>query len=279
MRRMKQDNMPEEAAKRPARPIPAILQSIVAVARQRVEDLQRGMTVGGPTTDGSAFPKRSLVAALSNRAPAIIAEVKKASPSKGVFRSHLDPLELARAYQDGGAAALSVVTEPQFFQGELVWLADLRQRVDLPILRKDFIIDKVQVAESAALGADAILLIARILTLEKLRELKAAADSLDLEVLFEIHDDDDLRKVASLKPAMIGINARNLDDFTVDTRSFHALVAKLPSGAIAVAESGLDSPEQIAELSAAGFRGFLIGETLLCSDDPARMLQHLRGAE
>jgi len=186
---------------------------------------------------------------------------------------------LARAYQDGGAAALSVVTEPQFFQGDLVWLADLRQRVGLPILRKDFIIDKVQVAESAALGADAILLIARIVTQENLRELKAAADSLDLEVLFEIHDDDDLRKVASLKPAMIGINVRNLDDFTVDTRSFHALVAKLPPGAIAVAESGLDSPEQIAELSATGFRGFLIGETLLCSDDPARMLRHLRGAE
>jgi indole-3-glycerol phosphate synthase len=271
--------MPDKAPQPAARSVPAILQSIVAVARLRAGELRRSKTVEELAADGHAFPKRSLSAALTNRAPAIIAEVKKASPSKGVFLDHFDPLRLAGAYEKGGAAALSVVTEPCFFKGEGTWLSDLRQRVSLPLLRKDFIVDEIQVAESASLRADAILLIARILTGEELKELQAAANSLDLEVLFEIHDLDDLRKVAPLNPAMIGINARNLEDFTVDTRSFQALNPLLPAGALAVAESGLESPEQIAELSAIGFRGFLIGETLICSDDPARMLRHLRQAE
>jgi indole-3-glycerol phosphate synthase len=273
------DDMLNDATKQPPRPIPAILQSIVAAAHQRVSDLRRAGTAAKQVSGATLSPKRSLVSVLANRAPAIIAEIKKASPSKGVFRAHFDPLKLALNYEAGGAVALSVVTEPQFFQGENRWLGDLRQKVSLPILRKDFIVEAIQVTESAALGADAILLIARILTEEKLRELKSAADAESLEVLFEIHDLDDLHKVAALRPAMIGINARNLDDFTVDTRHFHTLVSKLPTGVVAVAESGLDSPDQIAELSAAGFRGFLIGETLICADDPARTLKHLRGAD
>jgi indole-3-glycerol phosphate synthase len=259
------------------RPIPAILESIVAVARQRVESLRRSGTVARNPLIDHGSPSRSLASALTNSAPAIIAEIKKASPSKSLFRADFDPMGLAVAYEKGGAAALSVVTEPHFFQGDGAWLSELRRRVDIPILRKDFIIDDIQVAESASLGADAILLIARILSGEQLRRLKAAADSYRLEVLFEIHDLDDLQKVKPLNPTMIGINARNLDDFTVDMQRFHALVSELPPRAIAIAESGLDSPAQILELSAAGFRGFLIGETLICSQDPTLMLKQLRG--
>ena len=267
----------EKANNVSTRPIPAILESIVAVARVRVESLHQSGSVALSAPGDRTFSRRSLASALTGSVPAIIAEIKKASPSKGLFRSDFDPMELALAYEKGGAAALSVVTEPHFFQGDGAWLSELHQHVDIPILRKDFIIDDIQVAESASLGADAILLIAGILTEEQLQGLKAAADSYNLEVVFEIHDLEDLRKVAPLNPAMIGINARNLDDFTVDTRSFGALVSELPPRAVVIAESGLDSPGQIAELSAAGFRGFLIGESLIRSEDPTWMLRQLRG--
>lgn len=271
--------MSERLTSASARPIPAILESIVAVARERVESLRRSGTVAFSPSGNRTFPRRSLASALAGAVPAIIAEIKKASPSKGLFRAEFDPMELALAYEKGGAAALSVVTEPNFFQGDGTWLTQLHERIDIPILRKDFIIDEIQVAESALLGADAILLIARILTEEKLRGLKAAADSYNLEVLFEIHDLGDLGKVAPLNPELIGINARNLDDFTVDTRRFHTLASELPPCAVAIAESGLDSPSQIVELAAAGFRGFLIGEALICSGDPTEMLRQLRGVE
>ncbi len=273
------DSMSNDLTRQRERPIPAILQSIVAATAERVARLHHEQPACRSNQAVKAPAGRSLLAALTKRAPAIIAEIKRASPSKGDFRTDFDPIKLAASYATGGAAAISVVTEPKYFQGDPGWLAEIRRTVTLPILRKDFIIDAIQVSESAALGADAILLIARILNGSQLSELKATADGAGLEVLFEIHDEEDLRKILPLGPKLIGINARNLDDFTVDTNRFRTLVPMFPPGAIAVAESGLETPAQIQELAADGFQGFLIGETLIRSNDPARMLQQLRGAK
>lgn len=271
--------MPNDATRPPERPIPAILQSIVAATRERVAHLHREPIITDPGHVASSVGRRSLATALTKRVPAIIAEIKKASPSRGVFSKDFDPGKLAKVYENGGAAAMSVVTEPKYFQGDPGWISELRRTVSLPILRKDFIIDSVQVAESASLGADAVLLIARILSAQSLAELYAAANESGLEVLFEIHDEDDLSKVLPLSPRMIGVNARNLDDFSVDTKRFHTLVPMFPPGTIAVAESGLESRKQIADLASVGFQGFLIGETLLRSDDPMRTLRQLCGEE
>ncbi|MBI5867859.1 MAG: indole-3-glycerol phosphate synthase TrpC [candidate division Zixibacteria bacterium] len=273
------DLMSNDITRQRERPIPAILQSLIVAAGERVARLHREQPAPRSNQVVGASARRSLLAALTKRTPAIIAEIKKASPSKGIFRDDFDPIKLATSYASGGAAAISVVTEPEYFQGDPGWLAEIRSAVTLPILRKDFIIDAIQVSESAALGADAILLIARILNDSQLTEFKTAADGAGLEVLFEIHDEEDLRKILPLRPQLIGINARNLDDFTVDTNLFRVLVPMFPSGTIAVAESGLDTPTQIQDLSTVGFQGFLIGETLIRSHDPARMLRQLRGAK
>jgi indole-3-glycerol phosphate synthase len=221
--------------------------------------------------------RRSLAEALRSGSPGIIAEIKKASPSRGILKSDLDPIELAKSYEQGGAAAISVVTEPEFFRGEGAWVASVREATALPILRKDFIVDPVQVAESAVLGADAILLIARILSPGKIKELALNAAEFGLEVLFEVHDEADLARVLALTPSLVGVNARNLDDFTVDTGLFRQLRQELPAGAIAIAESGIESRDQIIEFSEAGYDAFLIGESLVTSPDPLRLLRELRG--
>jgi indole-3-glycerol phosphate synthase len=211
--------------------------------------------------------------------PAIIAEVKKASPSKGVFRDDFDPVALVTAYHTGGAAAISVVTEPDHFQGRLEWIETIRATCDLPILRKDFIVDEIQVAESASIGADAILLIARILTDDEIARLSDAAVEANLEVLYEAHDAEDLMKIRVVNPRLVGVNARNLDNFVVDTGSFASLLPLIPSEAVAVAESGLENATQIQLLSQIGYRGFLIGETLIRADNPAKLISELRKPE
>ncbi|HSH00607.1 MAG TPA: indole-3-glycerol phosphate synthase TrpC, partial [candidate division Zixibacteria bacterium] len=221
--------------------------------------------------------RRSLREALTGNTPAIIAEIKKASPSKGLFREDLDPLRLARAFQTGGAAALSVVTEPEFFLGSDNWIAAIRESVTLPILRKDFIVDPIQVAEAAALGADAILLIARILDPDQIATLTETAKNLNLDILYEVHDADDYSRIKAFDPQIVGINARNLDDFTVDTGAFARLRTLITGDTIAVAESGISEQRQVREFRADGFSAFLIGESLVCADDPAALLQELRG--
>lgn len=256
--------------------LPPRLAPLVAAAARRVERLRAASDATSLLNAAARFPRRSLTQALRRNPPAIIAEVKKASPSKGLFREDFDPIPLVRAYSAGSAAAISVVTEPEFFQGDSTWIAAIRAVTDLPILRKDFIIDPLQIAESAAAGADAVLLIVRILTPASLRELAAAAAEANLEVLFEIHDEQDLERVTPLTPALVGVNSRNLDDFTVDRESFIRLRPGLPAGAVAVAESGLDSPTQIGELSQVGYQAFLIGEALITSEDPVAALRALR---
>ncbi len=257
--------------------IPAILRKLVDASRSRLEQLRKDHTLADLMSVSGAHPKRSLVDALGSRAPAIIAEVKKASPSKGVFRDDFDPVDLATRYSEGGAAAISVVTEHEHFQGDSAWIADIHSHVDVPILRKDFIIDELQIAETAAVGADAVLLIARILSPHELSHLSAVASECGLDVLYEAHDADDLTKIANVGARLVGINARNLDNFKVDTQSFLDLRDRIPPYALAVAESGLDGPQQIADLQKAGFSGFLVGESLIRSADPGALLRRLRG--
>lgn len=258
------------------RPIPAILRTLQEESRVRAQSLHAAVSYESLIEQGRRFPKRSLANALTAHTPAIIAEVKKASPSKGVFRDDFSPVALAKTYGTGGASAISVVTEPNRFLGRTEWIETIRGTCDLPILRKDFIVDEIQIAESAAAGADAILLIARILNADELTRFSAAAADANLEILYEAHDARDLEKIRALNARLVGINARDLDNFVVDTALFGHLFSSIPEGAIAVAESGLDHAAQIQNLVETGYKGFLIGETLIRAEDPARLIRELR---
>lgn len=270
-------NDPERPNPVPGSPpaTPARLQTIIDAALRRVEELVRTTSIAVLRDEARRYERRTFAAALRRSKPAIIAEVKKASPSRGVFREDFDPVALAGSYARGGAAAISVVTEPEFFQGDGRWVAGVRAVASLPVLRKDFIVDPIQVYESAALGADAILLIARILDAERLHELSDAARALRLDVLYEAHDESDLAKLADLRPSVVGINARNLDDFSIDTGVFARLRGLIPPEAIAVAESGIADPLQMREFSRLGYGAFLVGEALVCSDNPEELMRSL----
>lgn len=225
----------------------------------------------------SAAPPRSLRAALTEDGPSIIAECKKASPSAGLLRNDFEPATLASRYQAAGAAAISVVTEPDFFCGRLSWLAEVRTAVDLPVLRKDFIVDERQLHEAAAFGADAVLLIQRILSRERLAELVAAAHALGLETLVEIFADEDPAPTLASGTEIIGVNARDLATFVTRLDLVEGLAAGLPADRVRVAESGISGPDDVRRLAAAGYDAFLVGETLVRADDPERALRRLRG--
>jgi indole-3-glycerol phosphate synthase len=224
-------------------------------------------------------PRRSLRAALSGNGHSIIAECKKASPSAGLLRADFDPARLAARYQAGGASAISVVTEPDFFQGRLEWLSAVRRAVDLPVLRKDFVIDERQLREAAALGADAVLLIQRILPADRLAELVGAASELGLETLVEIFADEDPAPTIASGTAVIGVNARDLATFVTRLDVVEALADRLPSDRVRVAESGIKGPDDIVRLAAAGYDAFLIGEHLVRAADPEIELRRLRGLD
>lgn len=190
----------------------------------------------------------------------IIAEVKKASPSKGVIKEDFNPMEIAQAYSNSGANAISVLTEPHYFQGELEYLAAIRRYVPTPLLRKDFIIDKYQIVEALVYGADFVLLIAKALGTKELKELYEYALHLGLEVLVEIHDKEDLTKAIKCGASIIGINHRNLDTFEMDMELCDKLIPMIPNGKIIVAESGVSNVDTIKRLSGIGADAFLIGE-------------------
>lgn len=220
-------------------------------------------------------PRRSLFEALSADGTRIIAECKKASPSVGVLCPGLEPAMLATRYQAAGAAAISVVTEPDFFQGRLDWLPKVRAAVDLPVLRKDFIIDERQLREAAALGADAVLLIQRILPGERLAELVDSARELDLEILVELFVDEDPAPAVASGAAMIGVNARDLATFTTSLNAVAAMAERLPPDRVRVAESGITGAHDVARLRDAGYDAFLVGEHLVRADDPGAALRRL----
>ncbi len=209
----------------------------------------------------------------------IIAEVKKASPSKGVIREDFDPLAIAQAYERGGASAISVLTEPFFFQGDLEYLAGIRRYVGIPLLRKDFIISKYQLVEALVYGADFVLLIAAALSKKELKELLNYTRHLGMEALVEVHDKSDLIKAIWAGAYIIGINHRNLQTFEMDMELCYKLIPLIPNGKIIVAESGIYEHGQLEDLSKAGVDAFLVGESLMRSEDEEVALKKLKYGE
>lgn len=223
---------------------------------------------------------RGFRAALDARAadgPALIAEIKKASPSKGVIREHFDPPAHARAYQAGGAACLSVLTDEHWFQGADGYLSAARAACDLPVLRKDFMIDPWQATEARAIGADAILLIMAALDDDQLADIEAAAIHCDMDVLVEVHDAKELDRALKLKSRLIGVNNRDLRDFSVSFDRTYDLIARAPEGCTVVAESGLSTRADLDAMAAKGVKCFLIGEALMRADDVEAATRALLG--
>jgi indole-3-glycerol phosphate synthase len=215
-------------------------------------------------------PPRGFRAALDARAKnghALVAEIKKASPSKGLIRADFDPPAHARAYQAGGAACLSVLTDERWFQGADDYLTAAREACDLPVLRKDFMVDPWQVPESRALGADAILLIMAALDDTLLAEIEASALDCGMDVLVEVHDEREMERAMKLKSRLIGVNNRDLRDFTVDFARTYELIGKAPADCTFVAESGLMTRADLDEMAAHGVHCFLIGEALMRQED------------
>jgi indole-3-glycerol phosphate synthase len=208
----------------------------------------------------------------------IIAEFKRRSPSKGAINAGADPQAVARQYEKGGAAAMSVLTEPDYFDGSLDDLRDVRKATQLPLLRKDFIVDEYQVYESAAAAADALLLIVATLNDSELRSLRELAENnLGMDALVEVHTADEMRRAIECGATLIGVNNRNLATFEVSLDTSTELAAQAESETILISESGIETAEDIRRLRAAGYRGFLIGETLMRAEDPAALIAELTG--
>jgi indole-3-glycerol phosphate synthase len=223
----------------------------------------------------AAPPPRDFVAALRAKRPAVIAEIKRASPSKGLLRADFDPAVIARSYEKGGAACMSVLTDVGFFQGAAEHLAMARAACQLPALRKDFIIDPYQVFESRAIGADCILLIAACLSKEEMSHLETVALDLGMAVLVEVHDGAELEAALGLKTPLIGINNRNLRTFETRLETTLDLLPRIPSDRIVVAESGIRSSADVERLRAKGVNTFLVGEAFMRAADPGAELAAL----
>ena len=244
------------------------LKEILAEKRKEVDRLkEKGIS---PPREDDLPPARDFRGAISVPDKiGLIAEIKFASPSAGTIREKIDPLTVGRMYEEAGAAAISLLTDKKFFQGELGHLPRLKRAISLPILRKDFIIDEIQVRESSLWGADAILLIARILSGQQLKSFLDICQELDLASLTEVHDKDDLQKAIECGAEIIGINNRDLDTFKVDIRTTIELAALVPERHILVSESGISKGEDIRSLKGRGIQAVLVGSALMRSDDIA----------
>ncbi len=220
---------------------------------------------------------RALRATSASGWTAVIAEVKKGSPNKGVIRENFDPLEIAETYQNNGATCLSVLTDEHFFMGHLSYLGKIREVVNLPLLRKDFICDPYQIYEARVAGADAVLLIAAMLDAGQLAEYNALASELYLDVLLEVHDEPELEVALGTGCELIGINNRNLQTFDTDLAVTERLLPLIPAGHFVVAESGIACRADVLRLQKAGAKGFLVGESLMREDDIGAKLRELQG--
>jgi len=253
-----------------------ILEAIVRKKRDDLERLKRHTSQHSLIARAAASTPRDFYAALAGEGIAVIAELKKASPSAGILRRDYHPAGIARGYEAAGAAALSVLTEEHYFQGSLDHLSAVRGAVSLPVLRKDFIIDEYQVYESAAAGADAVLLIARILGREELARLVELCSALRVSPLVEIHSRDDVSKAKASGARILGINNRDLKSGEVDLERTIALKKLLPEGCLVVSESGIRNTDDLNRLARAGVGAALIGESLLRHEDPGRALADMR---
>ena len=257
-----------------------ILEKIVACKRQEVEAARKERPVEMLQEQlAAAPPVRDFTAALASAAGGMgmIAEVKKASPSAGLIRADFDPVEIARVYESAGASCISVLTDEQFFQGHLDFLRQIRQAVSLPVMRKEFILDRYQVLEARAAGADCILLIAECLDDCKLRELYFYAAELGMESLIEIYEPDNLPRVLALEPNLLGVNNRNLKTFVTELGHSLSLKKQVPESCLFVSESGIRTREDVVRLQDGGVRAILVGETLMRADDIAGKVRDLLG--
>jgi indole-3-glycerol phosphate synthase len=254
------------------------LDQIVAAARRRVPEVRRNADLRAFEQRAEAHPPRGFrnkLEQVARSGPAIISELKKASPSKGLIRAEFEPGALAKELEVAGAAALSVLTDAEFFQGSLENLQLASSATDLPCLRKDFIVDEFQLLEARAHGADAILLIVAALSKTELIGLVMMAREYELDILCEVHDEDELQRAVDAGCNMIGVNSRNLKTFEVDLNTAFRLAEQLPKDVVRVAESGIQSGADIAKLRAAGYQAFLIGESLMKVAHPGEELARL----
>ncbi|MGI9323187.1 MAG: indole-3-glycerol phosphate synthase TrpC [Pseudomonadales bacterium] len=254
----KRDELAARQAKRPLRQ----LEEYIAAA---------------PTMDSPRGFAAAIHAKADKQQPAVIAEIKKASPSQGVIREDFDPTAIAKSYADAGATCLSVLTDEKFFMGSDDCLKATRQAVALPLLRKDFVIDAYQVYEARALGADCILLIASLLSQNQLQEYCELAASLGMDALIEVHDQTELTQALAAAPPLIGINNRDLKTFDVDLNTTLALLPQIPAETRVVTESGIHQRADVERMMTQGVYGFLVGEAFMRADDPGAALQKLFG--
>ncbi|MGI6069613.1 MAG: indole-3-glycerol phosphate synthase TrpC [Blautia sp.] len=259
-----------------------ILDEIVGYTRIRIEEEKQKKSpeaVKKEALSMKTVSEEPFLQMLQKETLSFLCEVKKASPSKGLIVSDFPYLDIAREYEMAGADGISVLTEPRFFQGSAHYLQEIRRKVTLPLLRKDFTVDEYQIYEAKTLGADAVLLIAAVLKDEELRRFQELAQRLGLSALVEVHDEWELERALDANAKILGVNNRNLKDFTVDIGNTLRLRPIVPEGIPLVAESGIRSREDVRQLEDAGVNGVLIGETFMRSPDKRNMLRILRGEE
>jgi len=260
--------------------MPDILERILATKRREVEVARGSFSLSDMKQKASNAPAvRDFVSAMKSKIAsgraAVIAEVKKASPSKGLLRPNFDPAAIARSYEAGGAACLSVLTDREYFQGSSEHLEQARGACSLPVLRKDFVIEPWQVFESRAMGADCILLIAGALARQDMRGLEGVARSLGMGVLVEVHNGEELESALTLETPLLGINNRDLRTFETRLETTLDLLSRVPAGKLAVTESGIGTPADVSRMRTAGVHAFLVGEAFMRAADPGEALAGL----
>lgn len=259
---------------------PDVLKKIIARKHQEIAERSARVSLaelqarvaGMPPCRGFA---KAMQASVKAGKPAVIAEVKKASPSKGVIREDFVPADIARSYQRGGATCMSVLTDVDFFQGADIFLQEAREACSLPVIRKDFLVDEYQVTEARAIGADCILLIVAALELKQMQDLAALAHSLGMDVLVESHDASELEKALTLDTPLQGINNRNLHNFETSLDTTFTLLEMIPTDKMVITESGIHSQQDVASMRAKGVNAFLVGEAFMAAKDPGRKLREL----